>query len=111
MGSGRARRRGNNRLDMFAGGSSDAVGSAAVPEKLLTDAEDALQRGLVSDASGLAKNVLQHRTAAVEDKSRAISILIQADFHFNNQLADLEQLLLESGLSLEQLPVTAVLLW
>jgi len=81
------------------------------PDVILTQAEDALQRGLVADASRLAQAVLQQKTAAVPEKARAISVLIQADFHFHNQLTDLDQLLQTSGLSLQQLPVTAVLLW
>lgn len=95
-------------------------------QDVLWAAEDALQRGLASDASRLARESLkqqkqQQKTAtkaaadspqqATADKGRAISVLIQADFHFHNRLTDLEALLEESGLSLEQLPVTTVLLW
>lgn len=82
-----------------------------VIEDVLGEAEHSLQRGLVEDASRLSRTVLLRPLVSTQDKARAISVLIQADFHFGNQLTDLEQLLQQSGLALEQLPVTAVLLW
>jgi hypothetical protein len=95
-------------------GASDAAaapGGTLVIEDVLGNAEDSLQRGLVEDASRLARTVLLRPLVSTQDKARAISVLVQADFHFRNQLTDLETLLQQSGLALEQLPVTAVLLW
>lgn len=80
-------------------------------ESIVTQAEEALARGHVADASSLARAVLQQKTAALSDKERAFNVQIQADFHFHNQLTDLEPMVKESGLCLEQLPVKPVMLW
>lgn len=78
----------------------------------IDDAEDCLKNGIVADATKLAKTVLQQiASATVQQKARAINVLIQADFHFENRLTDLNQLVHESGVQLHELPVTAVLLW
>lgn len=88
------------------------TGAAMAVEDHLVDAENCLQRGMVEDASRLARTVLQQPAGpTTAEKARALNVLIQADFHFEDRLTDLEKLLEESGLALEQLPVTAVLLW
>jgi hypothetical protein len=101
----------NNQSSMSKAANGSSQGVQGEAGRFLGDAEDALQRGLVDEASSLARTVLQLKTAVTADKARAINVLIQADFHFHDKLTDLTALLHEAGLVLEQLPVTAVLLW